>query len=101
MGQEANEMRYLEMQEEMQAMEQAIALVEEEELNAVSRLQNSQSVHAQALSQLHQAKSLSVESGLDLDEGCDVTGTDSLYGSRELLHGRGNGYFSPPMRAGR
>merc|ERR1740122_54188 len=50
--QEANAERYAELQEEIQNAELAIAVVERQEINAVQRLQNSQSVRAEIVSQL-------------------------------------------------
>lgn len=46
--QDENMMRYAELQEEIQSAEMAIASAERDELNAVKRLQNSQSVRAEA-----------------------------------------------------
>merc|ERR1740122_371205 len=50
--QEANAERYAELQEEIQNAELAIAVAERQEINAVQRLQNSQSVRAEVVSQL-------------------------------------------------
>lgn len=50
--QDVNLMRFNELQEEIQNAELAIAVAEREEMSAVQRLQNSQTVRAEVLSQL-------------------------------------------------
>lgn len=50
--QDQNALMFAELQEELQSTETAIAAAERDELNAVQRLQNSQTVHANVLSQL-------------------------------------------------
>jgi len=54
--QDVNAMKWAELQEEVQNVEAAIAAAECEELSAVSRLQNSQSVRAEAISQLQASR---------------------------------------------
>lgn len=56
--QELNAMRFLELQEEINTAEQAIAAVEREELSAVDRLRNSQSVRAQMLSHMQESTAM-------------------------------------------
>lgn len=50
--QEMNILKFAEMQDDMQAIDLAIAAAERDEMSAVSRLQNSQSVRAEIISQL-------------------------------------------------
>lgn len=50
--QDKNAEKYADLQDEIRNAEHAIAAAEHEELSAVKRLQNSQSVHAEVLSQL-------------------------------------------------
>jgi hypothetical protein len=52
--QEMNVMRFAELQEEIQNAELAIAVAEHEELSAVHRLQNSQTVRTEVVSQLQE-----------------------------------------------
>eukprot|EP00418_Pyrodinium_bahamense_P012939 CAMPEP_0179121604 /NCGR_PEP_ID=MMETSP0796-20121207/57358_1 /TAXON_ID=73915 /ORGANISM="Pyrodinium bahamense, Strain pbaha01" /LENGTH=284 /DNA_ID=CAMNT_0020820205 /DNA_START=81 /DNA_END=932 /DNA_ORIENTATION=+ len=54
--QDLHALKYAELQEELQSVEAAIAAAECEELTAVSRLQNSQSVRAEAISQLQASR---------------------------------------------
>jgi len=61
--QDYNALKCAELQEEIQNAELAIAAAEREELSAVSRLQNSQSVRAEVLTQLQDIEACSEENG--------------------------------------
>lgn len=56
MKQDANALRYAELQEEIQSSELAIAAAEEEERKAMSRLQNSHHVRSDVLGNLQEAR---------------------------------------------
>lgn len=69
---QSNVHRYVELQEEMQAVESAMCVVEEQELKAVQRLQNSQNARADAMALLQSSRG---ECGMT----CGEYSLDDLY----------------------
>jgi len=91
--QHCNVHRYIDLQEEFEAVESAMSVVEEQELKAVQRLQNSQNARADAMALLQSSRG---ECGMD----CSEYPWDDMYEKENEnlnLHGNSNAKSAVPL----